>query len=79
MPDGPSAVDVLTRRERDIAILLARGLSNRQIAQSLVVTEGTAANYVRRVLQRLGFRNRAQVAVWAVAQGLHEVPDRPVR
>jgi non-specific serine/threonine protein kinase len=76
-PVGPSAVDVLTRRERDIAILLARGLSNRQIAQSLVVTEGTAANYVRRVLQRLGFQNRAQVAVWAVEQGLHEAPGDP--
>jgi non-specific serine/threonine protein kinase len=79
VPDGPSAVDVLTRRERDIAILLARGLSNRQIARSLVVTEGTAANYVRRVLQRLGLQNRAQVAVWAVEHGLHEAPDRPVR
>ena len=76
LPDGPSAVDVLTRRERDIAILLARGLTNRQIAQSLVVTEGTAANYVRRVLQRLGFQNRAQVAAWAVEQGLHEAPGR---
>jgi predicted ATPase/DNA-binding CsgD family transcriptional regulator len=75
-PDGPSAVDVLTRRERDIAILLARGLTNRQIAQSLVVTEGTAANYVRRVLQRLGFQNRAQVAAWAVEQGLHGAPGR---
>jgi predicted ATPase/DNA-binding CsgD family transcriptional regulator len=75
-PDGPSAVEVLTRRERDIAILLARGLTNRQIAQSLVVTEGTAANYVRRVLQRLGFQNRAQVAAWAVEQGLHGAPAR---
>jgi len=72
LPDGPSAVSVLTRRERDIAILLARGLTNRQIAQSLVITEGTAANYVRRVLQRLGFQNRAQVAAWAVEHGLHE-------
>ena len=69
-------MDVLTRRERDIAILLARGLTNRQIAQSLVVTEGTAANYVRRVLQRLGFQNRAQVAAWAVEQGLHGAPGR---
>jgi predicted ATPase/DNA-binding CsgD family transcriptional regulator len=73
-PDGPSAVDVLTPRERDVAILLARGLTNRQVAHSLVITEGTAANYVRRVLQRLGFQNRAQVAAWAVEQGLHEQP-----
>lgn len=75
-PDGPSAVDLLTRRERDVAILLARGLTSRQITRRLAVTEGTAANYVRRVLQRLGFQNRAQVAAWAVEQGLHDVGDR---
>ena len=73
-PGGPSAVDIVTRRERDVAILLARGLTNRQIAQTLVVTEGTAANAIRRVLQRLGFQNRAQVAAWAVEHGLHELP-----
>lgn len=67
---------MLTRRERDIAILLAKGLTNRQIARALVVTEGTAANYVRRVSQRLGFQNRAQVAAWAVEHGPHEVGDR---
>ena len=78
-PPGPTATDVLTPRERDVAILLARGLTNRQIAQLLVLTEGSAANYVRRVLQRLGFQNRSQVAAWAVEHGLHEVPDTPRR
>jgi predicted ATPase/DNA-binding CsgD family transcriptional regulator len=59
----------LTSRERDVAALLARGLTNRQIAHELVITEGTAENYVQRVLGKLGFNNRAQVAAWAVEQG----------
>jgi DNA-binding NarL/FixJ family response regulator len=60
----------LTRRERDVVALLARGFTNRQIASSLVVTEGTAENYVQRLLTKLGFNNRAQVAAWAVQQRL---------
>jgi len=61
--------DGLTRRERDVIGLLVRGLTNRQIASELVVTEGTAENYVQRVLSKLGFNNRTQVATWAVGRG----------
>jgi predicted ATPase/DNA-binding CsgD family transcriptional regulator len=68
-PARPASV-TLTRREHDVVALLARGLTNRQIAEALVVTEGTAENYVQRVLSKLGFSNRAQIAVWAVEQGL---------
>ena len=68
---GPR-VDVLTRRERDVAVLIARGLSNREIAQALVITPGTAESYVHRVLTRLDFTRRSQVAAWAVAHRLHE-------
>jgi predicted ATPase/DNA-binding NarL/FixJ family response regulator len=64
--------DGLTRRERDVVGLLARGLTNRQIAAELVVTEGTAENYVQRVLGKLGFNNRTQVAAWALERGLSE-------
>jgi DNA-binding CsgD family transcriptional regulator len=64
--------DGLTRRERDVVGLLARGLTNRQIAAELVVTEGTAENYVQRVLGKLGFNNRTQVAAWALERGLIE-------
>jgi non-specific serine/threonine protein kinase len=60
----------LTRRERDVVGLLARGFTNRQISSALVVTEGTAENYVQRILGKLGFNNRAQVAAWAVENGL---------
>lgn len=66
-------VEVLTRRELDVAILIARGLSNREIAGALVITVGTAQSYVHRILTRLDFTRRAQVAAWAVARGLHEL------
>jgi non-specific serine/threonine protein kinase len=73
-PAAPGGLDRLTEREREVAGLLARGCTNRQIAEALVVSEGTAANYVQRVLNRLGFHNRAQVAAWAVEHGLHREP-----
>lgn len=71
-PDQLSNPDIarLTTRERDIAALLARGLRNRAIAEELVITEGTAALHVKHILGKLGFESRAQIAVWAVQQGL---------
>ena len=55
---------------------MPRGLNNRQIAEALVVTEGTAANYVHRVLTKLGFHTRAQIAAWAVERDLTPFPPR---
>ena len=63
--------DGLTRREREVAGLIARGFTNRQIATELVITEGTAANHVEHILSKLGFRSRSQIAAWAVERGLH--------
>jgi non-specific serine/threonine protein kinase len=60
----------LTRREREVAALLARGYTNRQFAAALVITEGSAHVHVGRLLSKLRFHNRAQVAVWAVIHGL---------
>jgi DNA-binding NarL/FixJ family response regulator len=54
----------LTPREREVAALVARGMTNREIARALVLTEGTVANHVRRVLVRLGLDSRTQLAVW---------------
>jgi DNA-binding NarL/FixJ family response regulator len=65
--DGAS---VLSRREQEVAILIARGLTNRQIADTLVITEGTAANHVNHILSKLGFASRAQVAAWVSERGL---------
>jgi non-specific serine/threonine protein kinase len=64
----------LTRREREVAGLVARGLTNRQIAAQLVISERTAANHIQHVLAKLGFRTRGQVAVWAVKAGARGLP-----
>jgi pimeloyl-ACP methyl ester carboxylesterase len=64
----PSPGGVLTPRQREVAALVAQGLSNREIADRLVITEGSAESHVERIRTRLGFRSRAQVAAW-VARG----------
>lgn len=58
------AKDPLTRREREVAALIAQGWSNRQIADRLFVSERTAQNHVQHILTKLGLPNRGQVAVW---------------
>jgi non-specific serine/threonine protein kinase len=45
-------------------------MTNAEIARALVITEGTAANHVNHILTKLDFSSRAQIAAWAVAQGL---------
>jgi predicted ATPase/DNA-binding CsgD family transcriptional regulator len=62
----------LTAREQEVAALIARGLTNRQIGTRLVITEGTAASHVVHILDKLGFSSRAQIAVWAAEHGLLE-------
>jgi DNA-binding CsgD family transcriptional regulator len=66
--------DQLTRREREVLALLARGLTNRQIAAELVITEGTAALHVKHILHKLGFSSRTQAAAWIVQQRLTTTP-----
>jgi DNA-binding CsgD family transcriptional regulator len=62
--------DGLTGREREIAGLLVAGRSNRDIAQMLVITEGTVEVHVKHILSKLGFKSRAQIASWANERGL---------
>ena len=57
--------DPLTGREREVAALIAQGMTNRQIAAVLVISETTAEVHVKHVLGKLGFRSRSQVAAWA--------------
>jgi non-specific serine/threonine protein kinase len=59
---------VLSAREREVAELIAEGLSNREIAERLVIAPRTAEAHVTHVLTKLGLRSRAQVAVWVVSQ-----------
>lgn len=66
----PAEVRRLTAREREVAALVAQGLTNRAIADRLVITEGTAALHVKHILAKLDFASRAQIAAWAVEHGL---------
>ncbi|WAZ21530.1 LuxR C-terminal-related transcriptional regulator [Streptomyces cinnabarinus] len=58
----------LTRREAEVAALVARGLTNRQIAESLVIAQRTAEGHVERILVKLGFSKRSQLAAWFTAR-----------
>ncbi|MFQ6398700.1 response regulator transcription factor [Nocardia sp. KC 131] len=55
----------LTKRERQIADLVARGLTNKAIATRLVISHRTAEGHVEHILTKLGFTSRAQIAAWA--------------
>jgi predicted ATPase/DNA-binding CsgD family transcriptional regulator/Tfp pilus assembly protein PilF len=61
----------LTAREHEIVLLIARGLSNRQIADELVISPATAARHVANILAKLGFSSRTQVASWAARHEPH--------
>jgi DNA-binding CsgD family transcriptional regulator len=65
IPPGEPIVE-LTPRENEIAALVARGLTNRQIAQELSISERTAANHVARILRKLGLSSRTQIRALAV-------------
>lgn len=67
---GTRPIADLSRREREIAALLALGLANRQIADELIISVATVERHVANILMKLGFRSRAHVAAWAVEQGL---------
>ena len=68
-PAGDPCPIGLTPREREVAALVARGFSNRQIGEALVITEGTANLHVKHILAKFGFTSRAQIAAWAARQG----------
>ena len=62
----------LSAREREVAALVARGLTNRQIAERLVISARTAETHLERIFTKLDLRTRAQLAIWAVEHGLGE-------
>jgi len=60
----------LTEREREVAVLIAQGKSNREIANAMTVGAKTVETYVTRILNKLGFNSRVQIATWAMEKGL---------
>jgi len=68
-PEADAAAGLgLTKREREVAALIAQGLSNREIAARLVVAQRTAEGHVENILSKLGFTSRTQVAGWLAGQ-----------
>ncbi|QYB07766.1 LuxR family transcriptional regulator [Rhodococcus sp. USK10] len=72
-------VGTLSRRERQVAELVAEGLTNRAIAAKLVISQRTAQGHVERILSKLGYTSRTQIATWLVEQRQQQNPDPETR
>ena len=70
VPRPPPSVEVLTPREREVAALVAEGLSNAEIARRLGLIPGTVGNHLGHMLRVLRLKNHVQAAAWAVEHGL---------
>ena len=70
-----SSPSSLTDREREILRLVAAGMANQEIADSLLISERTARTHVSNILSKLGLKSRTQAALWAVQQGLAPSSD----
>jgi len=67
---GLKPLQALTEREREVVTLIARGLSNGEIADELVLSKRTVEHHMANILSKLGFANRAQIVRWAMENGL---------
>ena len=70
----PPATEPLTARQREVADLIAQGLTNRQIAERLVVSPHTVERHVEHILNRLGLTSRTQIAAWTAGRGQRPGP-----
>jgi DNA-binding NarL/FixJ family response regulator len=77
-PPDTSIADDLSAREREVLSLLARGLTNAEIASRLYLSEGTVRNYVSSILAKLNVSDRTQAAVLALRYGLADLADLDV-
>jgi DNA-binding NarL/FixJ family response regulator len=69
-PPSPATLDALTSREREVLRLIAQGMSNTEISDTLVIAAETTKTHVKRILAKLGLRDRAQAVVIAYESGL---------
>ena len=69
-PADSSGVALLTSRERDVLSLIAQGMSNREIADHLIISEGTVKTHVSRILAKLQLRDRIHAVIYAYESGL---------
>jgi non-specific serine/threonine protein kinase len=68
---GPARIEDLTPRELEIVELISEGLTNKKIAQRLVIAQRTAEGHVERILRKLGCDSRTQVAAWWMSRSPH--------
>jgi len=76
VPQASEPMSKLTRREEEVAALVARGLTNRQISTKLSISERTAGNHVGKILKKLGLSSRVQLASWATESQLPTPPHQ---
>jgi NarL family two-component system response regulator LiaR len=78
-PSLPPTSEPLTVRELDVLRLVARGMSNQEVAANLVISERTVGSHVSNILGKLHLANRTQAALYAMHEGLATSEDRPAR
>ncbi|MEE2039399.1 response regulator transcription factor [Nocardiopsis sp. CT-R113] len=66
---APAAASPLSEREEEVARLVGTGATNREVARTLFITEGTAKNHVTSILRKLGLRDRTRLALWVRERG----------
>ena len=70
----PQSLEALTEREREVLVLVARGMSNKEVARQLSMSERTARSHVSNILMKLNLSSRTQAALWAIREGLAPPP-----
>ncbi len=74
-PRAAAQPDPLTRRQREVALLIGRGYTNSQIADALAISKNTVANRVAQILRKLKLPSRSQIAVWVTQRTLGDLEE----